>query len=167
MKNAIVILILFVLGSCNSSIKKGKPERENWTSRSIEISNSDTLFTGSSYLSVYSEIYDFNDETTHLLTATISIRNISLTDSIFISTADYYNTKGNLIRSYITNTVYVLPMETVEIIIHRDDISGGTGANFNFDWAVKKENEEPLFEAVMIWVSSAQGVSFTTRGVKR
>jgi hypothetical protein len=58
-------------------------------------------------------------------------------------------------------------METVEIIIHRDDISGGTGANFNFDWAVKKENEEPLFEAVMIWVSSAQGVSFTTRGVKR
>lgn len=167
MRNITVIFILLIFYSCNHSFKKVKPVRENWVNRSIVKANSDSLFAGSSYLSVYSEIYDFNDETTHLLTATISIRNISLTDSIFISTADYYDTKGNLIRSYLSNTVYVLPMETVEIIIHRDDVSGGSGANFNFDWAVKKENEEPLFEAVMIWVSSSQGISFTTRGVKR
>ena len=57
-------------------------------------------------------------------------------------------------------------METVEIIIEEQDIEGGSGANFVFDWAIKNAKNPPLFEAVMISTYGQQGLSFTTRGVQ-
>ena len=57
-------------------------------------------------------------------------------------------------------------METVEIVIDEMDEQGGTGANFMFDWAMKKTSNEPLFEGVMISTSGQQGLSFTTQGRK-
>ena len=56
-------------------------------------------------------------------------------------------------------------METIEIIIDYEDDEGGTGANFNFNWAIEKYSHKPLFEGVMIWTTRHQGVSFTTTGV--
>lgn len=167
MKATIVLFLSALLFSCAQPTKKEKPLRVNWESRAASLPTTDSLVLGSSYLSVYSEIYDLTDETTHLLTATVSIRNISLSDSIFILSADYYDTHGSLIRRYVERPVYVLPMETLEIVIHRRDESGGTGANFNFDWATHNHRPEPLFEAVMIWTTGNQGISFTTQGVRR
>lgn len=167
MKAIIPFLLIVLLFSCSQSPEKKKPIRVNWESRVTEMPFADSLTFGSSYLSVYSEIYDFSDETTHLLTSTVSIRNVNLNDSIYILSADFYNTQGKLIRSYIKDPIYVLPMETLEIVIDYHDIEGGTGGNFNFNWAVKNKHEEPLFEAVMIWTTGHQGISFTTRGVNR
>ena len=57
-------------------------------------------------------------------------------------------------------------METVEIVIDQDDNEGGTGANFIFDWKIKPDTNEPLFEAVMISTYGQQGLSFTTTGIR-
>ncbi len=81
--------------------------------------------------------------------------------------ADYYNTHGDLIRSYIKKPVYVKPMETIEVVIGQEDKEGGTGANFLFDWATTETAHAPVFEAVMISTSGQQGLSFTTQGIKR
>ena len=168
MKQLIVILIslLFTI-SCSREKKVKKVHPVNWKERTIQLAEPDSLLTGSSYLSVYSEIYSSTQERTYDLTATISIRNMSSKDSIYITRADYFNTHGDLIRTYIKTPVFVKPLETIEIVVDQKDRSGGTGANFVFDWAVSNDNSVPLFEAVMISTSGQQGISFTTKGVRR
>jgi len=162
----ILFVVLFAVFACSEHKKEAISKTVNWESREAKTESGQLQFKGSSYLSVYSEIYDMSDETKHLLTATVSLRNTSLTDSLFISKADYYNTKGNLIRSYIKNPIYLVPMETVEIVINRRDTLGGSGANFIFDWATRVETTDPIFESVMIWTTGTQGISFLSKGVR-
>ena len=57
-------------------------------------------------------------------------------------------------------------METVEIVISKQDIEGGSGANFVFDWAVENDKNPSLFEGVMISTYGQQGLSWITRGVE-
>ncbi len=159
-------MILLILSACNQEKTKVEVDSVNWDERAIDLKLGQNDITGSSYLSVYSEIYDHTDKTAHLLTATVSIRNTSVTDSLFILKADYYNTKGELSRSYVKSPVFLTPLETIEIIIPRLDRQGGSGANFIFDWTTRKNKNEPLFEAVMVWTTGNQGISFVTRGVK-
>ena len=166
MKLILIVFVAIVFSSCVESREKTNIPATRWGEGNAGVLYADSLFKGSTYLPVYSEIYDITDKTTHQLTATVSIRNTSRKDSMILVLADYYHTSGELIRSYVKQPVYVKPMETLEIIIARTDTSGGSGANFLFDWAVKNPGNEPLFEAVMIWTTGTQGISFTTRGVK-
>lgn len=139
----------------------------NWEKRSRPLDEADSLAQGSTYLAIYSEIYSFSEERIHPLTATISMRNISSVDTVFVLRADYYNTAGELIRTYFDQPIYIAPLETVEIIIDERDETGGTGANFIFEWATTPGRHAPHFEAVMISTSGQQGLSFTTRGIAR
>ena len=140
----------------------------DWENRKVNTTTPDSLLTkGSTYLPIYSEIYQQNKSFTFNLTTTVSIRNISLQDTVYIYTADYYDTYGNKIRRYLDHPVYVQPMETIEIVVNEEDKGGGTGANFVFDWATKKGKLEPFFEAVMISTAGQQGLSFTTRGIRK
>jgi hypothetical protein len=164
------LLLTAALGVSLFACKEPEPVSSldpiNWKMRSVELNTSDSLTTGSTYLSVYSQIYSRSESRTPDLTSTISMRNTSLTDSIYMLKADYYNTHGKLLRTYFKNPVFISPMETIEIVIDEVDNEGGTGANFIFDWAVKDETHEPLFEAVMISTSGQQGISFTAQGVR-
>lgn len=164
-----VCFIVFILffASCDEQRKKNFIEPVNWEERRASVERIADLKQASSYLSVYSEIYQFSDRQTYDLTATISMRNISSTDTMFIMKADYYNTHGDLIRSYIQKPVYIKPMETIEVVIGQEDKEGGTGANFIFNWATTPTAHAPVFEAVMISTSGQQGLSFTTQGIER
>lgn len=166
----IALLPLFfftsMLLSCTDTPTTEKIETTNWRERTVASLPSDSLAAGTSYLSVYSQIYSRSEERTHDLTATVSIRNVGLTDTIYVLKSGYYNTAGHLVRTYLDSPVYVAPLETVEIVISEFDNEGGTGANFIFEWATIPGTPEPLFEAVMISTSGQQGISFTTQGVR-
>lgn len=159
-------LIVLIIASCNRSGEEAEPSPINWRARTILYSLSDTLVSGTTYLPVYSEIYHQTEHRTYKLTVTVSIRNTSGTDTLFIENAEYFNTRGTSIRSYVSKPVYVAPMETIEIVIPEKNSDGGTGANFIFDWRVGPATNEPLFEAVMISTHGQQGISYTTRGVR-
>ncbi|UZR93033.1 DUF3124 domain-containing protein [Chondrinema litorale] len=167
--NSLVLLAFFIstLFACEKDKEISSFNPVNWNKRSIELTQTDSLIKGSTYLSVYSEIYSMSEHRTHTLTATVSMRNISSTDTVYVFHAEYYNTKGDLIRTYFDKPIFLQPLETVEIIIDEDDKDGGTGANFIFDWATKNDKIKPYFEAVMISESGQQGISFTTQGIKR
>ncbi|WKX75346.1 DUF3124 domain-containing protein [Zobellia laminariae] len=98
------------------------------------------------------------------MTATLSIRNTSLKDSLFITTIDYYNTGGDLVRNYLDQAIYLRPMESIDYVIEQQDTSGGSGANFIIDWYSKRPIN-PLFQAVMVGGLGAQAFSFTTEGI--
>ena len=170
MKTSIFTLIVFsiLVFSCNQ--KQGKKEQraksQNFEQRIAKGNlNDSSLIKGHSYLPIYSEIYSNTEHITHSLTTTVSLRNMSLSDSLYIVKADYYDTHGELIKNYVEQPIYIAPLETVEIVIPEGVNDGGTGANFNFDWLGSKNNE-PLFQAVMISTSGQQGLSFTTQGVR-
>ena len=165
-KICIALCALTTLLSCTEEKKVSHLDPINWENKYTSLPLNDTLIKGSSYLSIYSSIYDGTEKTLHHLTATASMRNVSNTDTIYILKGEYFNTKGDRIRTYFNRPIFLKPLETIEIVIDQDDEFGGTGANFVFDWAVKANNHEPIFEAVMISTTGQQGISFTTRGIK-
>ncbi len=166
MRSIGTLLLIITLFSCKEQVAISSIDPNNWEKRTVATPFADSLLAGSTYLSVYSQIYSQTEHKTHDLTATISMRNVNKTDTIFVTSAAYFNTNGTRIRSYFGKPIFIAPMETVEIIIDERDQEGGTGANFLFDWSVKPTSTEPLFEAVMISTSGQQGLSFTTQGKK-
>ena len=159
-----LLFLLFFANSCEEPKTISSVDPVNWNKRMVAYNLDDSLINGSTYLSVYSEIYSQSEHRTHNLTATVSMRNTNLSDTVFIDKAAYFDTHGNPIRSYFDKPVFIAPMETVEIVIDEVDREGGTGANFLFNWRIKPTSNEPLFEGVMISTSGQQGLSFTTQG---
>jgi len=165
MKKFTYLFLIIVLAiSCYKKEETNEIEKVDWKKRTANIKQIDSLDFGRTYLSIYSQIYSFTEHKTHNLTAMVSLRNTSFNDTIYILKANYYHTKGHLVRNYIKQPIYLAPLETVEIIIDETDIEGGTGSNFIFDWKIPKPCPEPLFEGIMSSTMSQQGLSFTTQG---
>ena len=161
-----LILVSLLILSCEEPRKLSSIDPINWDKRAVKSSIQDSLEIGSTFLSIYSQIYvrTENDQTD--LTVTVSLHNPNLKDQVYIDKAVYYNTHGEPIRVYFDRTIFINPMETVQIVIDGIDTEGGTGANFIFDWKIKPNTNEPIFEAVMINTYGQQGISFVTTGNK-
>ena len=159
-------LLLTGLLACEPQPQKiSSVDPTNWDSRRATLP-ADSLVSGATYLGSYSQIYTESEHRTFDLTGTISIRNINPRDSIYLSSARYYGTGGELVRTYFEEPIYLAPLETVAIIIDNHDREGGTGDNFYFEWSTRPGVQEPLFEGVFISTYGQQGISFTTRGVR-
>ncbi|APZ46107.1 hypothetical protein BW723_07265 [Polaribacter reichenbachii] len=164
MKSKYIALVLILLiFSCHKQKEISSINPENWSKRAIELKETDSLKYGKSYLSIYSQIYSLTEHKTHNLTAMVSMRNTSDLDTIYLLKAEYFDTHGNSLRKYFDYPIFLKPMETTEIIIDEIDISGGTGANFIFEWKIPNNCSEPLFEGVMTSTMGQQGLSFTTQ----
>ena len=159
-----LILLSILLTACNKPIPTSSIDPINWEKRMVQAALPDSLEAGETYLSVYSQVYSQSENHITNLAATISMRNTSTQDSIFILKAEFFDTHGKSIRSYFAKPIFLAPMETVEIVIDQHNDEGGTGGNFIFDWEMKPGTSEPLFEGVMISTLGHQGLSFTTQG---
>ena len=167
MKTAhLYILMLILISSCSQKKEKSSINPVNWLKRTANLNEKDSLKIGKSYLSIYSQIYSSSEHKTHNLTAMVSLRNTSDTDTIYILKANYFDTHGKSIREYLKKAIFLAPMETTEIIIDEIDISGGTGSNFIFEWKTPQNCPEPLFEGIMNSTMGQQGLSFTTQAIK-
>lgn len=116
------------------------------------------------YIPAYSHIYHGNKETPLLLSVTLSIRNIDLNNSIEITAVDYYETKGTLVKKYLTKTLTLGPLDAERYVVPQKDNTGGSGANFIVTWKAEKPTNPPIIETVMIGTQSQLGISFTSRG---
>ena len=112
------------------------------------------------YVPVYSEIpYGDRDHTLEL-TVTLSIRNIDRRVLVMVRKVDYYNSKGEFVRSYIQEPRALPPLAAVEFIIRASDRSGGISAGFVVEWESENLCVPPVVEAVMISTASSRGISF-------
>ena len=116
------------------------------------------------YVPVYSSIYHYSDLSMQHLTATLSLRNISLKHPIIFTRIDYYDTNGKLLRSYIDKPFQLGTMATKDFVIREDDVKGGTGANFIVEWESPVLVSTPLIETVMVGVAGTRAFAFTSRG---
>jgi hypothetical protein len=163
----LAIPLSFLLVSCEAE-EKFTPalDTDSWAAIRAKVPEGDSLIHGKSYLSVYAQMYSYNSMRKYNLTNMISLRNVSEEDTIYLLRADYYNTHGDKIRTYFDHPVYVVPQQTLEIIIEDKDDEGGTGSNFVFEWKTPQHCPEPLFEGVMNSMDGGQGIAFTTHAVR-
>ena len=153
MKRRFNVFLSFALSmgffvSCENYNSQTETVTTSFEKRITTISDFDSLESGTSYLSVYSQIYGKTEERIYDLTATVSLRNTSEKETLYIHSAEYFNTQGKLIKEYVSKSVEIRPLETIEIVIHENDAKRGTGANFIFDWSIDKSAPEPIFECV-------------------
>ncbi|MBP9873874.1 MAG: DUF3124 domain-containing protein [Haliscomenobacter sp.] len=117
------------------------------------------------YVPIYSDIYHMSGENRFLLTATLSLRNTSPTDSVFVGRVHYYDSHGALIRKYLEKAIVLAPLEAAEFVVEQKEKKGGAGASFLLEWGARRPVSRPVFQAIMIGTAHSQGISFTTEGV--
>lgn len=152
------------LTACTTSIvsqKQSPSPNPTSTLRAVSLDRTKVVMGQTLYVPIYSHIYHFNSQDRVMnLSATLSIRNTDLTNSIIITSVRYYNTEGKLVRQDLTSPVELKPLASTDFFVAANDDSGGAGANFIVEWVAEKTVYEPVVEAVMINSSSAQGISF-------
>ena len=158
------IVALLMIFSCNDNLsKQEKKQKESHPSHKYQFVDVDTAMMNyfeTDYLPVYSDIYYESGTKRFPITATISIRNTSLTDSAWVLSARYYDSYGKQLRAFIDSTLLLSPLESVELVVEEDEKEGGAGANFIIDWAATKYTDQLLIQSVMISTYGQQGVSF-------
>lgn len=116
------------------------------------------------YVPAYSHVYHGKGKP-QLVAITLSIRNTSIDDEIVLKSVRYHGTRGTLVRSYLDEPVRIPALGTTEVLVEREDASGGSGANFLVEWFATQPVTAPIIEAVMIDTQSQQSISFARRGV--
>jgi hypothetical protein len=167
LRYAIAPVAVFLLMGCNTTPDPNVTVtgEDELTSLELhrELSSNDKKFEEVVYVPIYSDIYINRLNQKALLSATLSIRNTSLSDSLFVSTIDYYNTEGQLVKNFIKHPIGLAPMATVNYVIEKEDTSGGSGANF----IVKLNSDKdinPLIEAIMIADNGNKSFAFSVEG---
>lgn len=113
------------------------------------------------YVPAYSHIYSRGGEP-HLLEITLSIRNTDPDRGIRLASVRYFDTRGNLVKSYLDGGLALAPLETVEFLVEKQDTRGGSGANFIVTWEADEPVYEPIIEAVMIGLTKEHSISFVS-----
>lgn len=116
------------------------------------------------YVPIYSDIYTDRDNRKVLLSATLSVRNTTLKNSLYINKIDYYGTDGAFVKSYVNSPIELPAMGTLNYIVEKEEDKGGSGANFIIEVEGVDETVTPVIEAVMIGNFSNKGFAFSTQG---
>lgn len=116
------------------------------------------------YVPVYSHINMVEQGRTMNLTVTLSIRNTDPSQPIILTSTNYYDSNGTLVRGYLEQPVELDKLATAEFVVPQDDTSGGLGASFLVEWVASTEVSAPVIEAIMVNTSGNQGLSFVTTG---
>jgi hypothetical protein len=130
-----------------------------------------TLSNGQSlYLPIYSVIqYGDRDRSGSArelpVSSLVSIHNTDLDKPIRLVAARYYATDGKFLRDFVSSPRVLKPMETVELLVERRDVVGGSGANFVIQWDAASPVSPPLVQALHVEVQTNRAIIFTTDAV--
>ncbi len=135
-----------------------------FSDRGIASSTVDLVQGQSVYVPIYSHIYHGNNAKPFDLIVTLSIRNTDPRKEITLIAADYYDSNGKFLKSYVEKPIKINNLASVRYIVTQTDRSGGSGAKFIVRWESKEPVNIPLIEAIMISTRSGQGISFVSKG---
>ncbi len=160
----VLMLALFI--SCQNK-EKVSNIKINYPSHSYTYVKLDTAalkYKEVIYVPVYSDIYYLDGTKRFLLTTTLSVRNISLTDSAYVLSAIFNDSYGKQLRNYSAAPILLKPLESIEFVIEDKEKKGGAGASFILEWGGNRYSNQILVQSVMIGTAAQQGISFTAKG---
>ena len=95
----------------------------------------------------------------------VSIHNTDLDKPIRLLAARYYATDGKFLRNFLPSPRVLKPMETLELLVERRDVAGGSGANFVIQWDAEVPVSPPLVQALHVELQTNRAIVFTTDAV--
>jgi len=95
----------------------------------------------------------------------VSIHNTDLERPIRLLAARYFATDGRFLRNFVSAPRVLKPMETVEFLVERRDVVGGSGANFVIQWDAAVPVSPPLVQALHVELQTNRAIVFTTDAV--
>ena len=116
------------------------------------------------YVSVDSHVLTAPRGMRFSLGATLVIRNTDMSNSMRVTTADFFDTEGKLLKRFADTPMDLKPLETKFVHLPEKDVAGGLGANFIVRWSAGREINSPIIECLMIGTQSGQGISFVSSG---
>lgn len=116
------------------------------------------------YVPVYSNVFSGPKSRAFPLSTTLSIRSTDLSASFRVTSIDYYDTTGKLLRHYLQKPVPVGPLASIYVHLDEKDVAGGFGANFIVRWEADRVINAAIIECIMIGATSGQGISFVSPG---
>lgn len=162
----LTILLMTFMVSCQNK-EPFSNKKANYPSHTYTYAKLDTTtlnYKEMVYVPVYSDIYQQDGTRRFLLTATVSIRNISMEDSIYVLNAFYNDSYGKLLRNFTSTPILMKPLESIEFVIEDSEDKGGAGASFIVEWGKRGTEGKVLIQSVMIGTAGQQGISFTSNG---
>jgi hypothetical protein len=164
MKYTIYLAILVLSVGCKNSGLYSKAHYPNHNYHFVSVDKKSFSSVEQYYVPVYSSIYGHTGKDEFLLSATLSIRNIGFTDSLYISKIDYYNSEGRILKRYLDSTVLLKPMASMEFVVASDEKEGGAGANFVVECLGNSTLNEPFIQTVM--TTGDLRIGFTGEAIK-
>lgn len=116
------------------------------------------------YVPAYSNVYSGPKKNPYQLATMLSIRNVDPAAGFKVSSIDYYDNDGRLIRRYLDKALTIGPLGSSHIYLEEKDARGGFGANFIVRWGAERVINAPIIECVMIGATGGQGISFVSSG---
>jgi hypothetical protein len=95
----------------------------------------------------------------------VSVHNTDLDRPIRLLAARFYATDGKFLRDFVPSPRVLKPMETVEFLVERRDVVGGSGANFVIQWEAAEPVSPPLVQALHVEMQTNRAIVFTTDAV--
>ncbi|MDU0460346.1 MAG: DUF3124 domain-containing protein [Geobacteraceae bacterium] len=135
------------------------PEKSLASETGIRLSKGQTV-----YVPAYSNVFTGPKKLPFQLATTLSVRSTDLAAPIRITSIEYYDTNGRMIRRYLDKPLNLGPLASTFVHIEEKDASGGFGANFIVRWNADRVVNAPVIECVMIGATSGQGISFVSPG---
>jgi hypothetical protein len=116
------------------------------------------------YVPAYSSIFISDKAQAFDLAITLSIRNTDRKNSIILTSTQYYDHDGQLVRDYLKKPLRIGPRASIEYFVSERDTSGGISASFFVEWVSAQPVTSPVVESVMVGTASNRGIAFTTPG---
>jgi hypothetical protein len=163
---AIILALIYVgnrLETIEDQLEDGLRFRPPQAAPAPLADSASTAVSKEVYVPAYSHIYS-RSGTAFLLEVTLSVRNTDPRRPIRINRVLYFDTEGRQIRELTEGPITLGPLETASYLVEKQDIEGGSGANFIVDWSSDGEVNSPIIESVMVSVDSTHNLSFTSRG---
>jgi hypothetical protein len=162
---AIVFCVIGFLSSCEKVAPPAHYQKQELVKYKVQPEELKKItYQQMVYVSVYSEIFSYNEKITMPLAATLSIRNTDLKKAIYVSKIDYYDSEGKLLKKYIDQPTKLTALQTHNYLVDYDEEKGGAGANFIIEWGCEDSVNQPIFECIMISTANNLGISFVTEG---
>ena len=152
LKNYVKLSLAIIFCGCIfASMSHAESEIKMWKSQTV-------------YVPVYTHTFLGGKKRVPLnLSSNLVIRNTDSVNSIQITEVIYYNSEGDLLKSYLNSPKNLNPMASTYYLIETADDRGGWGANFIIKWKSANKVTQPLIEAIHSGMYHGAYI-FATRG---
>jgi hypothetical protein len=123
--------------------------------------------TGSVYVPLYSSLYVGGQRSLKNLSATLSLRNTSVDQTLVLTSVTYLDASGKTVAERFETPHSMAPMTTAEIYIDQSRAGGGPITGIVVAWGAETSIAPPLAEAVIVGSYGAKSISFVSRGERR